>query len=457
MSTIIQKGAVLLLIGMLLSPNIALIAQEEIIEEEQTEYVSGLSQNNLEGASLASCLEYYDFNSIQFNITQDRVSYEPGEAIIIAGQITNARKFALPKVNITAQIKKIIANTNEYILIDEINLLENTSFEANGSKEVNTIYQLSTLATKGQYEIHLFATQNNQFNLSGSGSSSFQRIPFEITGDNTTESLYLDETRVAVDGKSLQEWQGQEERKIENVEISIPLKNPLNKEQIIDVTYTDYIKDRQEIQATEIEEVTIPAQGEIILKRTVEKFTNAGYTLKVEAKPVIEENSAQWQKALSYIELYSQGPITITSLGVSPFPKARGEEGQVITCISGFGEGMNIQTIVTDKTGKEIAKSTYTGDVSSVVDAILTPLPTNKLYTSLLTVNTKIIDNTGAIIEEASIVYDCNEINPEKCILDNRQVLNIIGILIFITLVIGGGYAIYLQRNTIRNIVRKNK
>lgn len=457
MNIIIQKGGVLLLLGMLLSPHIALIAQEEIIEEEQTEYVSGLSQGNLEGGSLASCLEYYDFNNIEFNITQDRISYEPGEAIIITGQITNTRNFVLPKVNITAQIKKIIANTNEYILIDEINLLENTSFEANGSKEVNTIYQLSTLATKGQYEIHLFATQNNQFNLSGSGSSSFSRIPFEITGDNTTESLYLDQTRVAVDGKSLQEWQGQEDRKIENVEISIPLKNPLNEEQIIDVIYTDYIKNREEIQATEIEEVRIPAQGEIILKRTLEKLTDAGYTLKLEAKPVIEENSAQWQKALSYIELSGQGPITVTSLGMTTFPKARGEEGQVITCISGFGEGMTIQTRVTNKTGKEIAKSTYTGDVNSVVDAIVTPLESNKAYSNLLTINTKITDSTGAIIDEANIVYDCNEINPEKCIVDNRRILNIIGILVLITLVIGGGYVIYVKKNILRNIVMKKK
>ena len=222
--------AILVMILSFLSPNIVLIAQEEIIElpenpltqeeidtiikeqeereknppiqtpplseippltgeeidkliqetkdtaAENTAYTNNLKQEGLTNASLGNCFDVYKFNNIDLSINLDQNEYEigseskPGAGLMsFVGSIKNNNSYPLPDLKIRGRIVKIEQEGDRRIVktVEEIIIKENINLASKESQEINESYVLPIKATKGDYEILLTVVQNDQISIAG--------------------------------------------------------------------------------------------------------------------------------------------------------------------------------------------------------------------------------------------------------------------------------------------------
>jgi hypothetical protein len=500
MKKIIQKGIYIIFGLSLLLPHIGVIAQEgekiklgveielkpgqvltpeQIVEIQKTQENQPIQvyQNKLEAGGvkvgvLGNCMDTYKFGSIKINITQDQQKYEPGDFIQLRGEIKNENAYPVTGLTVAARLVKNIPNNNDQALtttLDEFIIAKDVTIKGNGSIDVKELYNLNVRAPKGDYQILFFAYQQDRFTLSGlpfTDDVVGSKVDFEVGGNNT-EQVYLDQTRTIVgDKKNINHGFLTSHRKGEMIQVKIPLKNITDKDQDIELTSQLYSWDglrKETLQKEEKETITVPAKGEVLITRIVEKTELPVYYLKLTATQAGYAAPAQRYKSISNIRfsVSDADAVRFNWVGLNSFPKVSGQDAKVVTCIhntsNGIAENIEVETRVLTNKGKEIATSLYRGTVSGQVDAITADLQNNRPYNNLTVVST-IKDGSGNIVDTVSIPYDCNTIDPSTCaketILDGI-VGTILGILGLIVIVLGVIYAIYLQRKTILKSIKK--
>lgn len=500
MKKIYQLIGIMGLIGFLLTPNIVVIAQErervklggeielepgQIPTPEQIERLKEIEKNKpvqvyqnklevggIKAGVLGNCMDTYKFGSIKINITQDQSKYEPGNIIQLKGEIKNENAYIVTGLTVSARLVKNIPNANDQAYtttIDEFIIAKDVTIKGNGSIDVKELYDLNVRAPKGDYQILFFAYQQDRFTLSGlpfTDDVIGYKVDFEVGGNNT-EQVYLDQTRTTVgDKKNINHGFLTSHNKDEKIQVKIPLKNITDKDQDIELTSQLYSWDglrKEELQKEEKEIIKVPAKGEVIITRTVEKAELPVYYLKFTATQAGDIAPAQRYTSISNIRfaVSDVNAVRFNWVGLNSFPKVSGQDAKVVTCIhntsNGIAENIEVETKVLNSKGKEIAKSLYRGTVSGQVDAITADLPKNRTYNKLTVVST-IKDGTGNIVDTVSIPYDCQSIDADTC--GKESVLDgiagtILGILGLIVIVLGVIYAIYLQRGTILKSIKK--
>ena len=437
-----------------------------------TTYSSDLSLSGLESGQLVNCFDTYRFGSVEMSITEDNNNYEPGDPIVLTGTIKNTNPYPLIGVSVMARLVKDIPNANDQaktMTIEEFKLADNVNLEANGSLDVNHIYTLSTAAAKGSYEFMFFAYQKDRFSLSGltfTDDVYGSKVNFEVGGNNK-DQIYLDQTRTTVGSqKHINHAFPTMHNLQDTIEVKIPLKNTTAKEQKMKLEYRLYHWDglrEDSLERFNTEEVVVPANGEVVLTQKVENPSLPVYYLKISAVPVEQASQAAWQQSVSNIRFVvrdiNQGKLNF--VGLNTFPKAAEQESKVVTCIHNTNEGtidnLQVETVVSDTLGRQVAKSVYRGPVSGAISAIATDIPKDRILNRAL-VTSVIKDADGNVIDSVNILYDCNQLNPASCIAESglKNVLNIllsIGGLVLVVLAVG--YAGFMQKEIIVKLFKK--
>lgn len=450
------------IIGLLLSPNIIAIAQE----------TNGLDTSRVASGALGDCFDTYRFGSLEMNLTPNKSEYEPGDGVVMKGKITNTNNYPLIGVSVSARVLKDIPNANNQAFtttIDEFVLVNNITLDAQESINIEEVYNLSMQAIQGEYQIYLFGYQEDRFNISGLSFTDDiygSRFSFSVKGGNT-ESVYLDQTRTTVGGKKhVNHAYVTQHNPSKPIEVKIPLKNTTNKEQKVTLDSNLYRWDglrEEQIERFNSREVTIPAKGEIEIVETVQSPYLPVYYLKLVAN-VAGVPEAQKQQSISNIRFIAEGlnAVRFNWVGFNTFAKGAGQEGKVVTCIhntsTGTANDISVETKVTDKRGREIASSSYRGNVGGAISGIEANLPTDKIINEAL-ITSVLKDKDGKIIDTVNIAYDCKKIGDgSKCIkepLGTVILQNSIGILVILGIIILVTYSVLLQKKSIHRMMNK--
>ncbi|MEY3471215.1 MAG: hypothetical protein RLZZ223_565 [Candidatus Parcubacteria bacterium] len=450
-----RKTKAILVSGLLisiLSPQLDLIAQEDI----------GLNTAGVEIGQLGDCFDTYRFGSLEIELTPSRNQYKAGEGVIVKGTVKNGNNYPLVGIDIMARVVKDIPNANDQAYtksIEEFIVGKNLTLDAGESRDIETVYNLSTKAEGGEYEMYFFGYQENRFNITGLSFTDDiygSRLSFSVENNNNT-GIYFDQTRTTVGGqKHINHAYVTKHEAGKAVDIKIPLKNTTDQVQKVKIEANLYKWDglrEENIERTNSREITIPARGEVEMVETVANPYLPVYYLKLKAN-IADKSEAQRQESLSNIRFVVENlnAARFNWVGLNTFPKAAGQEGKIVTCIhntsNGVANGISVETKVTDQNGREIASSVYRGDIGGAISAVEAQLPKDRVINKAL-ITSVLRDKDGKVIDSVNIMYDCNTIGNNKCIAEPvgqiivRSIVGIIGGIIVLGLVI---YSILLQK-----------
>ena len=471
MGLILSLSLIFPYIGQALSPEPPTAEQvDKWIQEQKdnpepaVEYVSSLNKEGLKNATLGNCFDVYDFGKVDVNVVLDQNIYEPGDIIYIKGELKNNNKYPLPDLKVKGKIVKIEQENGKRIVktVDEIVLKDNITVNSLGSQSIDEKYNIPFQAAKGEYEILLSVIQNDQINISGLTFTDdvYDFNPsFSIRGENT-EEIVIKQKDITVNGTpydNLSFTPSYTEK--QPVTIKVPIQNNSSEDKEIEIQYEVYSwsDDLGKIEKELKEQKTIAKQGNSVATYTIQESNKAVYYVKIKVKDTITNTNTRWSNIanIRFTNSYINEP-GIVFIGFNTSPYSPEKELSLVTCINNTNdieEETILENTVKDEKGKIIASSEYRGRVSGQIDGIYTQLPKDKKYNNLI-VTSIIKDKDGNIINTVELNYNCQDLDPSKCIADRYNNLwlmlgLILGIIILVPII-----AIVYRKYRIKKIIQ---
>ena len=412
------------------------VSEEEIereIQEEKLKQQEALKDAYKEG-EIASCSDYYTNGNVQINLTQDYTAYDAGRPVLIRGTVKNTNTYPIIGVDIKARLVKDIPAPDkmraEIMILDEFDIAENITIDAQGEYALSYSYLLPYNAPSGEYQMYFYAVEQDKFNLSGLPATNNivgSKISFDVKG-NIRDHTYLDQTQIMV-GEQKYNVMGDTliGMKDSQIPITIPLYNPEQDSKTMTITYDLYVWDavsKTNKIETKTEQVTIEPQSEKILTYTIKKAEEPSYYLSITAKPTnqTKKESIFREKSISNINLLIQDVAKprITFVTTNSYPLKKGEEATLITCFdtpNTIEENQSIskiETILKDENGREITRTLFEGKITQNISAIANTFKP-KVNSVNYTIESIIYDQNNTIIDKVEKAYTCEDINKEMC------------------------------------------
>lgn len=395
--------------------------------------INQINQSEYKKGEPAYCFDYYKFGSVDINLHKDYQTYEAGDAIVIQGKIKNNNPYPLIGLDIKGRLVKDIPEPvylrSEIIVLDELHIAENITIPAYGTYDVLYTHLLPLNAPSGEYQMYLYAVEQDRFNMSGLSFTNdiiASYLTFSVSGD-TPDHVYLDQTKIQV---------GEQEHNVmafmtrhqkdTQVPITIPLYNPETQDKQMIVTYDLYSWDSANPQnkiSTKTENVVVPAQSELLLQYVIEKTELPVYYLSITAEPSLKEKdeSVHKEKTISNIRLSVQDASKprLNFVTTNTYPLKKGEEATMVTCFHNTNHGSDaniskIETKLKDSRGKVLAETLYEGNAPSAISAIAQKFIPRRDMTEYV-IESTIYDANNTIIDTIEKKYTCSEIDPNLC------------------------------------------
>lgn len=423
---------------------------------------------NIISGESASCFDYYVFGSIDINLTSDFNSYEGGDSVKITGPIVNNNSYPIVGLDVRARLVKDIPNADinrsEILVLDEFVVADNITLDAGASYEVSYPFLLPLNAPSGDYQIYFYAIEQDRFNMSGLSFTNdivASRIEFNVLG-NTADHVYLDQTQIVV-GEQPHNVMAFITKHLSGkaIPVTIPLYNSGDSEKQMNVTYDLYSWD--DASATnkidsKIEQVTVPAKSEVQLKYSISKPDTSVYYLSISAEPSNQEQdtSVFKEKTISNIRLSVDGlsKTRLNFVGINQYPLQKDSEATLVTCFHNTNniESTNnskVLTVMYDMKGKELARTEFEGKTNPNIVGLIQKFKPKRNISEFV-IKSTVYDEKGEIIDEVEKVYSCQDINPQACSSESKNVLLPI-MFLFIILV---GLSIIVFKKKMINLTR---
>lgn len=438
---------------------------------ETEDSTSGIERVLLDPVSLkegqaAVCSDYYKFGSVEMHIVSDFNTYAPGDVATIKGNIKNDNSYPLIGLDIKARLIKNIPDPvsmrGEMMIVDEFNVADNITVDANKEYDVSYSHVLPMNALEGDYQVLLYAVEQKRFNLAGLSFTNdiiASQILFHVNGQ-VPEHTYLDQTQITVEDMPHNIMAFMTKHNAGNpVTVKIPLKNPTAVDRQMSITYNlyswDTVNEKNKLD-TLTEERLVPANSSVELAYTVEKTELPVYELSVTAESAIPDadNSVFSDKTISNIRFTvgQNSKTRINWMGVDQYPLKKGTEATLVTCFHNTSSIINpdntrIETIVYDKNKIQIARTEFDGKTTPNIDAIIQKFTPTHNLTEFSVVST-LYDSKGSVLDKIEKNYDCKSINSDLCSGTNIFTWPIIGVLL--VLIVGFVTLLY-KRKTIND------
>lgn len=428
----------------------------------QGEYVdTGVKTEAFKLGEPAACFDYYTPNKVNINIDQDYIVYNAGDPVLMSGFVKNSNTYPVIGLDIKARLVRSINSPNEkdkkeIITIDEFNIAENITLPVDKEYKVSYSHILPLNYPSGQYQIFFYAIEQDRFNLAGLSYTNNvvgSKIVFDVKGTDL-DHVYLDQNNIKIGDQALSTNGAtiSELKNIKNIPIYINIYNPEKQARDMTITYDLYSWDSANPKnkiTTKTEQVTILPNSKKTLTYILDEGVLPVYYLSVTSKPTnqTKKDSIFKEKTISNIRFVIQdkSKTRLFFSGVDTYPLIKGNQVTLVTCFNDMGENVNdinkniseIETVILDDKGKEIAKTLYKGKVYSEIDAIIQKFNPKKNISNFTVVST-IYDSEKNIIDKVEKKYNCQEIDPNKCVSEKTltDLLPLILIIIFIVFVL---------------------
>lgn len=405
-------------------------AQETPIKEISPSNIPGPSVSlpvQVEGS--VNCFDYYEFGSVQVDVEGVVSSTVSGVPITFVGKIQNNNAYPIVEGAVYAKIFKRQeseddSQANGNLLVDQFFVKENISIDANSSQDINFDWQVPNYAQSGDYQIAMFFTSAKKFNLLGLSFTDDvvgNAADFSVSGEIEV-NVEFDKNTIDINGTNYHFAAFPPRFKDEDIQIKAELINFTNESQIIPVTYKLYSWDGQteeNLIETRNETVQIDSQEIKQLAYTIIDKSSPVYYLVVEA---------QFQDSKSILDIRTvretANKVRINFPAITNYPLKQGEKNTLFVCAhnSGIADVINNNKMIVsilDENQKEIHQYVYEGQISGAMMGLKDEFVPKENYSNF-SIKSELYTE-GQLVDSALMKYDCQEINPEACLVVAQQ------------------------------------
>lgn len=443
--------------------------------EEQKEFVQSSSEPSLVQSQLqantdgaVSCFDYYRFGSVQVDIAANLAVVSSGIPLNFSGTIVNSNDYPIvdgqvyAKVFYKNQADESLVRQNGHQLVDQFIVLDDIDLKARGTKPLSFDWQVPQYAQSGEYEMAMYFTSANRFNLLGltfTDDVAGNKVAFSVRS-SASPVISFDKNNVTLNGQPYHfvAFPPRFSRD-EKVAARATLINPTDKEAVVTVTWTLYAWDAmlpENLKKTKTETVTLKANEKKELFYETAPIDNPVSYLIAEVK----DRDATSILGIRFVRDGIEG-ARINFPGILKYPLKKGEKNALFACAHSISSPVASDSVLTltlrDGSGSIIHTYAYDGDMTeSMMGMMDSFVPEADISTFTLNAT---LQSKGRIVEEVTQRYDCNKIDETMCTAKSLsrqgsergsgQGLNFLkspAVIIAIVTLIAGALAILLKR-----------
>lgn len=392
------------------------------------------------------CFDYYTFNSVDTQISNEVESALPGVEQSFSVEMTNQNPYPLVDGKLYVKVFRerddnIDTQINGDHIIDSFVALEDVTLPAMGVVNAAFTWTPSQYLPAGNYYFATYFITSDRFNLSGlsftddiiGGSGDFMMVT-----DN--KGLYFDKDAVTINGESHQFIAAVPQfPKYERLTVTAPIKNDTTEVMNVGVTWNIYYWDAQrEEQLVETVEgaASVPAGGVTEVSYELKDYEHSVYLIE----PIITYRNETVSKLNVRVARTGVDFPRINFPAVTSFPLKSGEENTLFSCLhNGGSNAMVLDTAITlelkDEAGSVIHTYTYeggtTGDMMAVAESFTPEMDYNVV--SL----TATLSHQGEVVDTVTVTYDCEAIDPDSCVKADEEATATGDVSRLITIILG--------------------
>jgi len=425
--------------------------------QAQENNTGGEEQNlKVKNGQEVQCSQYYTFSELQANIQPNKTQYAPGDAVFTSGFIQNAHPYPFTDVDVTARLFRKKANSpqsEKYLLVDEWKMKEGIVLEANAKKRISGSWTLPLDANPGEYQVRLFITDHNRFSIGGRVYTDHAEIwNYDLSVEGKTAgSPYIDRTEMRINNTPYKTRGGfQRVSKNKPTDIVFPIKNPADRKDNVNISYTLYrwSDQREENQvASSSEIINLEPRQKRELAYTVPNPQESVYFLKIH---VGEKDKTHSMAHIRFGTKDSNRP-RVRMAGVTSMP-VQGEDSVFMCMHNTNTSNVPVQadiTLTDTQKDTELATTLVDGVLGGGLTGIASDINVDRAV-SQATLNIN-LTSQGEQIDALTITYDCEQLPGVRCPLVQRSLVWYGGIALGVLLVLalaGGVWYIKKKRKS---------
>lgn len=376
-------------------------------------------------AGLASCFDYYKFNSTPVAISADLSSAIAGAPLGFSMSVKNENPY--PIVNATVYVKVMRygyargeKNVNGPDVVDFFPASDPVTIPAGGQVNLASVWQVPQDAEAGDYMLAAYVVSADRFEMEGLtftddviGSAFNFHVMNDRTGavafDKNTATVLALPFRFAAYPPRMPD-------NAKEVPVGIDVVNTTDTDATQEITWTLYRWDA--LRASEVldhktERITVPAGGRVHVTYTTNEDTHSVYYLLGSLRT---EGGASSLVGIRFVRGDVNEP-RLNYVGITAYPAGKG--AAAFACVHSTGTGTaedgKLELVATRPSflgiGGTIAKETYRGPFAGDIRALVAPFTADA---KTFTVTARLFQH-GVLIDQVSATYNCADIAPDSC------------------------------------------
>lgn len=400
---------------------------EETIEAQidQADFEGGAANSPLE------CFDYYVFGSVSADVARPTGAVSQGTVVPFEGELHNANTYPLVDgtlyVKIFKQDDAVFAQGDGNIIVDQFVVERDVIIPASGSVPVSYEWTVPANAEAGEYYVaHFFAT-NDRYNLMGLSFTDDvvgDTVPFTVISEEGVESVvHLSKPDTTINGQD-HHFAAFPLRfdATESVTISSVVVNPTSVEKTVPVQWTQYAWDglqEENVRNSRVELVTLAPN----------ESREISYDVTPQRESVVYVTASTQDgasKSVLNVRYVKEG-ITETRInfpGVTAFPLTADRTETLFACAHAVNEltaenNVLTLTLTDQRTGDTIHQYRYSGAISGMMGGYGETFTPERNYNHVTLTAT--LERDGAVAEEVSITYNCEDIPETDCLPEEQS------------------------------------
>lgn len=424
----------------------AFVKAQEVDADAPDEEIAVEEEVVLVPPNTVSCFDYYQFGSVQANLSASVSSTVSGTPIAFSGTLKNDNSYPIVDGALYVKVFKKRGGTNDGNgpdVVDQFFVKGDISIPAKGSVPITFQWRVPSYAQSGDYELATFFTTSRKFNLLGLSFTDDvvgNRVPFTISGE-VTSGVAFNKAGVTINSQPYYFAAFPPRADATSpVLLKATVTNTTGGPQSVTIAWTVYQWDgqlRENVVQEEVRQVNVPAGT-----------SQVAITVKDTEYPVyLAVGTLRWMDSQSIIgaRFVREGVdrTRINFPGVTAFPLRAGEENTLFSCLHNSGanpvvSGGSLDLMLTDRDGAIITEYRYDGDITGAMMGVASQFTPHKSY-DYFTLSARLYQG-GNFVDEANLVYDCQLIDPNLCTYETPPTFldSIMGLIRLIGMAVGG-------------------
>lgn len=376
-----------------------------------------------------SCFDYYQFGSVQAELSVVTPNTVSGVPVQFSGVLRNSNPYPIVEGVLFVKVFKQRTAAKDIYgpdVVDQFVVLDSISIPANGSVPVSFSWNVPAHAQSGEYELATFFSVARKFSMLGLSFTDDvvgNTVSFGVEGADAPP-VSIDKESVTVSGESYSfatfpPVLG----KNDSVEVRALVHNPNTVAETVTVSWEVYRWDsllRQNVVQEKRETLTVPAKGKTPISITVTDNTYSVY---------LAQATLAWKDTKSVVGVrFARSEVNQPRIhfpSVLFFPLVAGQENTLFSCLHNAGEAEEIgntrlDVVLTDEKGDLIHEIRYEGAVSSAMMALAESFVPEKSY-DRFTLDARLFKD-GVLVDESRYEYDCTQIDATLCVSETEKV-----------------------------------